>query len=439
MHEIEAGDIKHPRSRLGSILWKPWGPVHCVIVSSPEHAAGHFHASSLTYKGAGTPPCPSLGSLLSSLKSARLKRAALLYTSPLPLSSLAGLRSLVPSLEAFAQATGSKASPQLHDCGEDVCLSLPPLSIVQASQLRTFQRLISFSWQTAYAVGCVVTCSESAVMDPREALEEGADDIVPSDSTPNTVELSPHLSPDAAALQKQNEPGAHVLRRVDFDVKPKEEALEHSGMANTSQSHAGNSSSAVAGSSAGGKGVGGSKGGIHGRPATKRFEFKSNPSKKRYEVAEAMPRARRAAFSDSRIEWYRKMFDLHAKDGVISKRKLERLLAELNEPAWLMDSLIQRVDPERSNSITFDDFLEMLAYGQLSQHEDLAEAFKVFDLDNSGELSMDEWKYILCDLGEGMTEEEAEEVFRIIDSDSSGAISVAEFIRVVEACLNETG
>ena len=55
--------------------------------------------------------------------------------------------------------------------------------------------------------------------------------------------------------------------------------------------------------------------------------------------------------------------------------------------------------------------------------EQLTEAFRVFDKDNSGTISADEIRMVLSKCGEKLEEEEVEEMLKQIDIDGDGLIS----------------
>lgn len=71
--------------------------------------------------------------------------------------------------------------------------------------------------------------------------------------------------------------------------------------------------------------------------------------------------------------------------------------------------------------------------------EELLEAFRIFDKNNSGLISATELKHVVKQLGiepnimlgEPLTEEEAEQLIQEADTEKSGQIKYAEFVRLI--------
>ncbi|CAL1542110.1 unnamed protein product [Lymnaea stagnalis] len=64
----------------------------------------------------------------------------------------------------------------------------------------------------------------------------------------------------------------------------------------------------------------------------------------------------------------------------------------------------------------------------------LREAFRIFDKDGNGQISANEIRHILCNLGEKMSDEEVDEMIREADLTGDGMINFEEFVRVL--CAN---
>ena len=56
----------------------------------------------------------------------------------------------------------------------------------------------------------------------------------------------------------------------------------------------------------------------------------------------------------------------------------------------------------------------------------IKKSFKLFDFDDSGDLSLDEYVQIFC-LPLGISEEEAKESFKLLDTDGNGVLDLDEF------------
>lgn len=63
--------------------------------------------------------------------------------------------------------------------------------------------------------------------------------------------------------------------------------------------------------------------------------------------------------------------------------------------------------------------------------EEMREAFQIFDSDGNGNISADELRQIMANLGEKMTQEEVEEMVKEADIDGDGQINYEEFVRMM--------
>lgn len=57
--------------------------------------------------------------------------------------------------------------------------------------------------------------------------------------------------------------------------------------------------------------------------------------------------------------------------------------------------------------------------------------FKLFDLDDSAEIDLDEFKILLNEMEIGFREEDVIELFKVIDKDSGGTIDEKEFVKTL--------
>eukprot|EP00164_Ancoracysta_twista_P009175 GFYU01013499.1.p1 GENE.GFYU01013499.1~~GFYU01013499.1.p1 ORF type:complete len:176 (-),score=50.42 GFYU01013499.1:204-731(-) len=105
-----------------------------------------------------------------------------------------------------------------------------------------------------------------------------------------------------------------------------------------------------------------------------------------------------------------------------------------------IENLINEVNTSDDGTISFEDFKTIATDLEdkcgLSNEEVLLEAFKRFDRDQTGLISVAELRHCLTQRGGGeekMTEEEVEEVLRDIDLDAEGNISYPVFAKFIMA------
>ena len=95
--------------------------------------------------------------------------------------------------------------------------------------------------------------------------------------------------------------------------------------------------------------------------------------------------------------------------------------------------LVKKYDPEKSGSITFNDFQQCMAEVQARPdgEEEVRRAFSIFDkYDQSGSMSLNELKHVLTRIGDPIADEEVEQFFALIDN-GSGYVSMDEVTRLL--------
>jgi calmodulin len=76
------------------------------------------------------------------------------------------------------------------------------------------------------------------------------------------------------------------------------------------------------------------------------------------------------------------------------------------------------------------EFLNMMArtVKEVDSEEELKNAFKVFDKDNSGTISSAELRAVLQHLGENLTDEELDDMLKMADKNGDGNIDCTTFL-----------
>jgi len=85
------------------------------------------------------------------------------------------------------------------------------------------------------------------------------------------------------------------------------------------------------------------------------------------------------------------------------------------------------------DTIEFNEFLQMMSkqHSDEINSESLMEAFKIFDKDDDGYLTVAELRRIMTQLGERMPSREIEEMVREADNDNDGLINCQEFCAIL--------
>ncbi len=87
-----------------------------------------------------------------------------------------------------------------------------------------------------------------------------------------------------------------------------------------------------------------------------------------------------------------------------------------------------------TGDITFDEFLRLMlpVFTGKFDDEELYYAFKKFDLDNSGYISVKELRQILAKIGQHYSEEQIHELVSMVDADHDGRLNFKEFVRLMK-------
>mmetsp|Transcript_13928 Transcript_13928/g.23690 ORF Transcript_13928/g.23690 Transcript_13928/m.23690 type:complete len:99 (+) Transcript_13928:254-550(+) len=97
--------------------------------------------------------------------------------------------------------------------------------------------------------------------------------------------------------------------------------------------------------------------------------------------------------------------------------------------------MIAEVDDDNNGYCEYDEFLYLMSKkineGQMD--EEMMEAFKTFDLDNKGHISLNDLKRVLKQYNENLSEDEIKLMFQETDADKDGKIDFKDFILMMMA------
>jgi len=131
-------------------------------------------------------------------------------------------------------------------------------------------------------------------------------------------------------------------------------------------------------------------------------------------------------------------FDLFDTDGSgrIDAKELKVAMRALGfEPKKEeVKRMIAEVDREGTGTIEFQDFLDQMTVKMAERDplEEIRKAFRLFDDDETGRISLKNLRRVAKELGETMNDEELQEMIDEADRDGDGEISEEEFIRIMK-------
>ena len=146
--------------------------------------------------------------------------------------------------------------------------------------------------------------------------------------------------------------------------------------------------------------------------------------------------SKQISLQDDRRKLMKEILDLFDpnNEGFINSNDTSKILQAMERTLEEDDeqNFLQAADPDNTGKITKDNFLATVeALFSLSKDDvnDLLEAFKIFDINNTGKISVKDFKKILVKIGQAFSEEEADDIIKYINVDKEGNIDYADFIQ----------
>lgn len=96
--------------------------------------------------------------------------------------------------------------------------------------------------------------------------------------------------------------------------------------------------------------------------------------------------------------------------------------------------MISKIDKEGVGKIDFQDFLELMKskMGEKDSRAEILKAFRLFDDDDTGVITLANLKRVAKELGENMTDDELQEMIDEADKDLDGVINEEEFFNIIK-------
>ncbi|XP_012862577.1 calmodulin-alpha-like [Echinops telfairi] len=139
--------------------------------------------------------------------------------------------------------------------------------------------------------------------------------------------------------------------------------------------------------------------------------------------------------TEEQIAEFREAFSLIDKDGdgSITRKEFGTVLRSLghNPTEAELQDMANEVDAEGQGTIDFPGFLTVMArkMKDTDSEEEIRRAFRIFDKDGRGLISVAELRHVMTNLGEKLTDEEINEMITEADIDGNGEVNYEEFVR----------
>ena len=137
-----------------------------------------------------------------------------------------------------------------------------------------------------------------------------------------------------------------------------------------------------------------------------------------------------AELNEIQIQRYQKAFDYvdKKKTGEIPVSQIGNLLSVAKEEDFDQDDINEALDKMgkgNEDTLTSEEFLQFMT--ELNNPNNIVDAFRLFDADNNGYISIDEFKYILKMVDSPLSDKDVKEIFDTFDVSRDGKIDYKEF------------
>eukprot|EP00386_Alphamonas_edax_P009059 GDKI01029782.1.p1 GENE.GDKI01029782.1~~GDKI01029782.1.p1 ORF type:complete len:166 (+),score=47.38 GDKI01029782.1:50-499(+) len=140
-------------------------------------------------------------------------------------------------------------------------------------------------------------------------------------------------------------------------------------------------------------------------------------------------------FSEAQLQEFQECFGLFDKDrdGFISTKELGIALRSLGQ-YWTESELATLCNEIGNRPLNYDQFVAIVARKatQNNNFDDLLKAFRVFDRENTGFISVQELRHVLTTLGERLTDGEFDEILRAANIQPNSNIRYQEFVHMMK-------
>ena len=149
-------------------------------------------------------------------------------------------------------------------------------------------------------------------------------------------------------------------------------------------------------------------------------------------------RRQRMELSDEQKQEIKEAFELFDTDktGTIDYHELKVCMRALGFDVKKQEvlNLMREYDREGAGQIEYPDFLEIMTtkISERDPIEEISKAFKLFDEDNTGRISLRNLRRIAREMQENLSDDELQAMIDEFDKDGDGEINEAEFLAIMK-------
>eukprot|EP00826_Nyctotherus_ovalis_P023469 TRINITY_DN1802_c0_g1_i1.p2 TRINITY_DN1802_c0_g1~~TRINITY_DN1802_c0_g1_i1.p2 ORF type:complete len:158 (+),score=76.21 TRINITY_DN1802_c0_g1_i1:231-704(+) len=147
---------------------------------------------------------------------------------------------------------------------------------------------------------------------------------------------------------------------------------------------------------------------------------------------------KRVELTEEQKQEIKEAFDLFDTDGsgAIDAKELKVAMRALGfEPKKEeVKRIMDEADREGTGKIDFQAFMDMMQdrMAERDPVEEMKKAFRLFDVDGKGAITIKDLKRVAKELGENMTDEELTEMIEEADRSGSGNVTEEDFVKIMK-------
>lgn len=128
-----------------------------------------------------------------------------------------------------------------------------------------------------------------------------------------------------------------------------------------------------------------------------------------------------------------KIYDQNNDDMISASKELPLVIRAygLNPSQSELSNYIKQIEKDPRGNISFQDFSDFMLdkMSNFDLPEDIVDAFRTFDMEEKGFISVNELRFILMNLGEKFSEQEMDEFILATQVNANGDVDYREFVR----------
>jgi Ca2+-binding EF-hand superfamily protein len=144
---------------------------------------------------------------------------------------------------------------------------------------------------------------------------------------------------------------------------------------------------------------------------------------------------KKGELSGMQIAEYREAFHIFDEnnDGFITPTELSAVMRALgqNPTSHDIEEWMRRTESERPGLVSFDDFLTLMSrhIQESNAQDEITDAFRVFDREGNGKITILEFTHILKDLGDPLSDKAINEMIHEAQPSATGEIDYISFVQ----------